>query len=68
MPIENLLQFVLSRLENCRGDWKSIAEKTGVPYSTLTKIAQGHTENPGVQHVQKLANYFREQDEAGVST
>ena len=49
-----MLDFVKDGLNACKGEWKSIADSSGVPYSTLCKIAQGHTENPGVLNVQAL--------------
>ena len=60
----NLLEFVRARLESSKGKWPAIAEATGVPYDTITKIAQGTIEDPGVSKVQKLANYFRERTAA----
>jgi len=57
----DLLEFVRRRLESSKGTWPAIAEATGVPYDTITKIAQGTIEDPGVSKVQKLANYFRQQ-------
>jgi predicted transcriptional regulator len=56
----DLLQYVLDQLESRKGQWPAIAEETGVPYDTITKIAQGQIEDPKVSKVQRLANYFRE--------
>jgi len=61
---QTLLDFVLESLEASRGRWPEIAKAAGVPYHTLTKIAQRQIGNPGVRHIQQLANYFREQREA----
>lgn len=58
---QTLLEFVLESLEASRGQWPEIAKTSGVPYHTLTKIAQRKIENPGVKHVQQLSDYFREQ-------
>lgn len=54
----DLLDFVLARLDARDQPWTEIARCSGVPYSTLKKIAARITPNPGVQHVQRLANYF----------
>jgi hypothetical protein len=56
---QNLHQFVLAQLEARRGDWVSIARESGVPYNTITKIAQGAIVDPRVSKLQRLANYFR---------
>ena len=55
----NLLDFVLQHLAERRVPWTCVARDTHIPYETLKKIASGRTPNPGVQHVQKLAEYFR---------
>ena len=56
---ETTLEYVLRNLDAKRGHYKAIAEASGVPYGTLTKIVQRVTQNPGVNHVQALADYFR---------
>lgn len=59
METQNLLDYVLINLEANKGRHKEIADASGVPYSTVAKIAQRVTPNPGVQSVQALADYFR---------
>jgi len=59
MKSETLLDYVLRNLEQNKGRHVEIATATGVPYSTLAKIYQGVTPNPGVQSIQALADYFR---------
>lgn len=54
----NLLDFVLTNLRRREHPWTGVAKATGVPYDTLKKIATGVTPNPGVRHVQALADYF----------
>jgi len=54
----NLLDFVLTNLRRRDRSWVEVAKATGVPYDTLKKIANGVTPNPGVRHVQALADYF----------
>lgn len=53
-----MLTVVIQRLAESKGNWQEIAEACGVPYSTLCKIAQGHTANPGIAHVQALYDHF----------
>lgn len=57
---KTLLEYVLESLEASRGKWAEVAEGSGVPYHTLTKIAQKQIANPGVNHVQRLADYFQQ--------
>ena len=59
MTHEPILDYVLRNLDLNKGSHKEIAEASGVPYSTLAKISQRVTPNPGVQHVQALADHFR---------
>lgn len=63
MADESLLEYVLARLEESKGQWRQISEASGVPYDTLTKVAQRQNENPRVRTVQQLADYFRSQRE-----
>lgn len=53
-----LLQSVVSRLAQHDPPWTEVSRRSGVPYSTLKKIATGVTPNPGVLHVQRLADFF----------
>ena len=55
---ETLLSFVLRNLESNKGRLREIAAESGVPYSTISKINQGITPNPGVNTVQALADFF----------
>jgi hypothetical protein len=52
-------QYVLDQLSRTKGRWPSIAQATGVPYRTLEKIGRQESKNPGVNHIEKLAGYFR---------
>lgn len=54
-----LLDEVLRDLDRSRGRWAEVSDGSGVPYHTLTKIAQGQNKNPRVQTVQKLHDHFR---------
>lgn len=53
-----MLPEVVALLLEQRGNWRSICEATGVNYNTLQKIAQGKSENPGVNTVEKLHGYL----------
>ena len=60
----NILEFVLSNLDRRKPKWAVVARSTGVPYDTLKKIATRTTPNPGVRHIQALADYFRSMEQA----
>lgn len=55
--LEQIQQQLASRKESLR----SVSEQAGVPYHTLTKLAQGVTANPRYQTVKKLQQYFEKQ-------
>jgi predicted transcriptional regulator len=57
--MENIKQFVVTNLKEQNGNLRVIAEETGVPYSSLLKIASGEIKNPGIDHIQVLLLYFR---------
>lgn len=58
MP-ESIYQFVLERLAKSRERWAEIADGSGVPLRSLEKIGRKEWTNPGVQNIDKLAQYFR---------
>lgn len=51
-------QFVLDGLEASKGKWPKVAKDTGVSKRTIEKIARGEIANPGVRHIETLADYF----------
>jgi len=55
-----MLAKVVHRLLSRRGDWPTVARESGVPYTTLTHIAQGHSRDPRISTVQALHDYFEE--------
>jgi len=63
MSDKNLLAYIVAKLKSHTGSWPKIAEKTGVPYFTISKIASGVTKDPRISNVQALVDYFREEDE-----
>lgn len=54
-----ILEAVLKQLDETKGQHKIIAQKSGVEYSTLRKIAGRFTKNPRFDKVQKLHDYFQ---------
>jgi predicted transcriptional regulator len=66
--MENLLGFVVANLQQTKGTWQEVAKGSGVPYSTIKKVANpavnSGTKSPRIETVQKLADYFQEQGAA----
>ncbi|KWC82747.1 hypothetical protein [Burkholderia cepacia] len=55
---EPMLDTVLRRLNQVKGDWPRIADESTVPYQTITKIACGFVRDPRISTVQALYDYF----------
>lgn len=55
---ETMLEAVMGRLDREKGNLRVIAEMTGIPYSTLTKITRRSVTDPRVSTVQTLFDYF----------
>lgn len=62
----NIYQAVMAHLRAKRIPRKVVATGAGVPFSTVTKIAQGEIKAPNVHHVQALYDYFEKQGTARV--
>lgn len=60
--MENLHAYVLERLEAAKGKWPEVAVGSGVSKRTIEKIARKEIVDPGISHVQALADYFRSTD------
>lgn len=59
--VMNIMQRVeqIKRLAVTNGDYRQIAEKSGVTYHWLQKFARGGIANPTVSNVAKLEQFFR---------
>lgn len=66
--VEPILTFVRRKLDEVRGSWVEVSTKSGVPYHTLTKIAQGQVPDPRISTVQRLVDYFNGQPIESTST
>jgi transcriptional regulator with XRE-family HTH domain len=60
--MDNMHDYVLSRLEQARGRWPQVAVASGVSKRTIEKIARREIVDPGISHIQKLADYFQGQE------
>ena len=54
-PMDSMIDTLVTRLATHRGRWPVLAEASGVPISTLRKIAQGVIKDPGVSTFQRLS-------------
>lgn len=57
----SIIEQVKLQLAENRGRWPEVASGSGVPVSTVRKIAQGVSKDPGVLTVQRLLDYFAKQ-------
>lgn len=57
--MQSMYEFVLSQLQATKGNWPTVARESGVSFRTVEKIARRQIKDPGVSHIQKLADYFR---------
>ena len=55
---ENIYTYVMSELDARAVPLVRVSRETGIPYESLKKIAHRRTPNPGVRHVQTLAEFF----------
>nr|WP_132451300.1 hypothetical protein [Paraburkholderia sp. BL8N3] len=62
------LDATLTRFDNEKGNLRSLAELTGDPYSTLTKISARSIIDPRVWTIQALQDYFAANPEAAAAS
>ncbi|WP_443115465.1 hypothetical protein [Herbaspirillum seropedicae] len=55
--------YVSRKLQETRGRWTDAADGSGVPASTIRKIAQGRVKNPRYETVKALFAYFQRLDQ-----
>lgn len=56
----DIYEFVMSQFRAKRIKQRQVAKESGIPFSTVSKIAQGAVKDPSVHTIQRLANYFSE--------
>lgn len=54
----NLYESVMARFREKAIPQRTVASESGVPFSTVCKIAQGAIKDPSVHTIQRLYNYF----------
>lgn len=55
----SIYSYVMQQLKSRRVPQRTVATESGVPFSSVTKIAQGQIKAPNVHHVQALYDYFQ---------
>lgn len=55
----SLLDYVVQQLQSRKRGWPTIARDTGIPYSTVGKIARGEIRDPGVRAIETLAKHLQ---------
>lgn len=55
---ENIYAYVMAKLDARDIPLARVSREVGIPYESLKKIAHRRTPNPGVKHVQVLADFF----------
>lgn len=60
----NLYDFVMASLRAKQIPQRQVARESGVPFSTVSKIAQGAVKEPSVHTVQRLFDYFKSKEAA----
>ena len=54
----DIYSYVMAHLRAKRIPQRQVATESGVPFSTVSKIAQGSVKEPSVHTVQRLFDYF----------
>ena len=58
MNEQPIYDFVMQKLRAKEVPQRRIARESGVPFSTVCKVAQGSVKEPSVHTIQRLADYF----------
>lgn len=59
---------VRAALRRRRGDWRLVADQSGVSYSWISKFVNGHIKNPGFSTLRDLSAYLIEPNKSTDST
>jgi len=54
----SILNEVIDGLAANKGRWPEVAAGSGVPVSTVRKVAQRRTKNPRIETIDRLRRYF----------
>ncbi len=62
MKEQTIYDYVMQCLRTLRYTRKQVADGSGVPFSTVCKVAMGSTAAPSVHTVQAMADFFRREE------
>lgn len=54
-----LYDYVMAQFRSKRIPQRQVARESGVPFSTVSKVAQGYVKEPSVHTIQRLYDYFQ---------
>lgn len=57
-----IYDYVLAQLKAKRIPQRTVAAESGVPFSTVSKVAQASVKEPSVHTIQKLFDYFKSKE------
>jgi hypothetical protein len=65
-----IYDYVIGQLQLIKSEeeYEKVARGSGVPKSTVKKIKWKQIKDPGVSHIEALANFFRAQAEQAAAT
>jgi transcriptional regulator with XRE-family HTH domain len=61
---DSIHEYVLEQLQLHKGRWTEVADGSGIPKRTIEKIARREVVDPGVSKIERLAQYFRDNESA----
>lgn len=66
MEAVRIYEYVMEQLHAVSGEpaFEEVAAGSGVPKSTVKKIKWKQIKDPGVSHIEALANYFQQRNAA----
>lgn len=59
---EPMVDYVFRRLRDTKGQWPEVSRRSGVPYFTLSKFANGAITNPRINTAQALHDVLRQME------
>jgi transcriptional regulator with XRE-family HTH domain len=62
LSMESMHEYVIRQLVSTPLTYQEVADGSGVAKRTVEKIARREIEDPGVSHIEKLAEFFRSQE------
>ena len=58
----NTTAQIVKALQARKGEWRQISAASGIPYSTLSKLARGKIPSPGLGNINKLLPHLERRE------